>query len=50
VTDIQLYLANAIPALAVLLGILTNVIQWNAMNARRIPPEKIHPTAVQYIQ
>jgi hypothetical protein len=34
VTDLQLYLAIGIPTLAVLLGILTNVIQWNAMNAR----------------
>jgi hypothetical protein len=34
VTDVQLYLAIGIPTLAVLLGILTNVIQWNAMNAR----------------
>jgi hypothetical protein len=34
VTDSQLYLAIGIPTLAVLFGILTNVIQWNAMNAR----------------
>jgi hypothetical protein len=34
VTDVQLYLAIGIPTLAVLLGILTNVIQWNAINAR----------------
>jgi hypothetical protein len=34
VTDLQLYLAIGIPTLAVLLGILTNVIRWNAMNAR----------------
>jgi hypothetical protein len=34
VTDVQLYLAIGIPTLAILLGILTNVIQWNAMNAR----------------
>ncbi len=33
-TDSQLYLAIGIPTLAVLLGILTNVIQWNAINAR----------------
>lgn len=33
-TDVQLYLAIGIPTLAVLLGILTNVIQWNAVNAR----------------
>ena len=33
-TDVQLYLPIGIPTLAVLLGILTNVIQWNAMNAR----------------
>ena len=32
--DIQLYLAIGIPTLAILLGILTNVIQWNAMNGR----------------
>jgi hypothetical protein len=34
VTDVQLYLVIGIPTLAVLIGILTNVIQWNAMNAR----------------
>jgi len=34
VTDVQLYLAIGIPTVAVLIGILTNVIQWNAMNAR----------------
>jgi hypothetical protein len=34
VTGVQLYLAIGIPTLAVLIGILTNVIQWNAMNAR----------------
>jgi hypothetical protein len=34
VTDVQLNLAIGIPALAVLLGILTNAIQWNAMKAR----------------
>jgi hypothetical protein len=34
VTDSQLCLAIGIPTLAVLLGILTNVIQWNAINAR----------------
>ena len=33
-TGVQLYLAIGTPTLAVLLGILTNVIQWNAMNAR----------------
>ena len=33
-TDVQLYLAIGIPTLAVLRGILTNVIQWNAVNAR----------------
>ena len=33
-TDVQLYLAIGIPTLAVLLGILTNAIQWNAINAR----------------
>ncbi len=33
-TGVQLYLAIGIPTLAVLIGILTNVIQWNAMNAR----------------
>ncbi len=33
-TDVQLYLAIGIPTVAVLIGILTNVIQWNAMNAR----------------
>ena len=33
-TDVQLYFAIGIPTLAVLIGILTNVIQWNAMNAR----------------
>jgi hypothetical protein len=34
VTDVQLYLAIGIPTIAVLIGILTNVIQWNAINAR----------------
>jgi hypothetical protein len=34
VTGVQLNLAIGIPTLAVLLGILMNVIQWNAMNAR----------------
>jgi hypothetical protein len=34
VTDVRLYLAIGIPALAMLLGILTNVIQWNSTNAR----------------
>jgi hypothetical protein len=34
VTDVELYLAIGIPTLAVLLGILTNLIQWNAINAR----------------
>ena len=38
-TDVQLYLAIGIPTLAVLVGILTNVIQWNAMNARFNSPE-----------
>ena len=33
-TDSQHYLAIGIPTLAVLFGILTNVIQWNAINAR----------------
>ncbi len=33
-TDVQFNLAIGIPTLAVLLGILTNAIQWNAMNAR----------------
>ena len=33
-TDVQLYLAIGIPTIAVLIGILTNVIQWNAINAR----------------
>ncbi len=33
-TDSQFYVAIGIPTLAVLFGILTNVIQWNAMNAR----------------
>ncbi len=33
-TDSQLYLAIGIPTLAVLFGILTNVIQWSAINAR----------------
>jgi hypothetical protein len=32
--DSQLYLAIGISTLAVLLGILTNVIQWNAIDAR----------------
>ena len=32
-TDVQLYLAIGIPTIAVLIGILTNVIQWNAINA-----------------
>ena len=34
VTDVRLYLAVGIPTVAVLIGILTNVIQWNALNAR----------------
>ena len=34
VTDVQLYLVIGIPTIAVLIGILTNVIQWNAINAR----------------
>jgi hypothetical protein len=34
VTDIQLYLTIGIPTLAVLVGILTNIVQWNALNAR----------------
>jgi hypothetical protein len=34
VTDVQLYLAIGIPTFAVLVGILTNVVQWNAVNAR----------------
>jgi hypothetical protein len=34
VTDVLLHLAIGIPTLAVLLGILTSVIQWNAVNAR----------------
>jgi hypothetical protein len=34
VTGVQLCVAIGIPTLAVLLGILTNAIQWNAMNAR----------------
>ncbi len=33
-TDVRLYLAVGIPTVAVLIGILTNVIQWNALNAR----------------
>ena len=33
-TDVQLYLAIGIPTLAVLAGILTNVVQLNAVNAR----------------
>ena len=33
-TDIQLYLTIGIPTLAVLVGILTNIVQWNALNAR----------------
>jgi hypothetical protein len=34
VTDLQLYLAIGIPTLAVLVGILTNSVQLNAMSAR----------------
>jgi hypothetical protein len=34
VTDVQLYLAIGIPTLAVLAGILTNVAQSSALNAR----------------
>jgi hypothetical protein len=34
VTDVQLYLAIGIPTLAVLAGILTNVVQLSAVNAR----------------
>lgn len=33
-TDVQLYLAIGIPTFAVLVGILTNVIHHNAVNAR----------------
>lgn len=33
-TDIQLYLAIGIPTLAVLVGILTNVVHHSATNAR----------------
>jgi hypothetical protein len=34
VTDVQVYLVIGIPTVAVLIGILTDVIQWNAVNAR----------------
>jgi len=34
VTDIQLFLTIGIPTFAVLIGILTNVIHHNAVNAR----------------
>ena len=34
VTDVQLYLAIGMPTLAVLIGLLTNVVQLNAINAR----------------
>ena len=33
-TDVQLYLAIGIPTLAVLAGILANVVQFAAVNAR----------------
>jgi hypothetical protein len=34
VTDVQLYLAIGIPTIAVLVGILTNVIHHSAVNSR----------------
>jgi len=34
VTDVQLYLAIGIPTIAVLIGILTNVIHHSAVNSR----------------
>lgn len=33
-TDVQLYLAIGIPTLAVLAGILTNVVYYSSLNAR----------------
>ncbi len=33
-TDLQLYLAIGIPTLAMLIGVLTNAIQYNSLNAR----------------
>ncbi len=33
-TDLQLYLAIGIPTFAVLVGILTNIVQLNGINAR----------------
>jgi hypothetical protein len=34
VTDVQLYLVIGIPTIAVLIGILTDVIHHNALNSR----------------
>ena len=34
VTDVQLYLAIGIPTFAVLIGILTNAVYYNSLNAR----------------
>jgi flagellar capping protein FliD len=33
-TDIQLYFAAGIPTFAILIGILTNIVHHNAVNAR----------------